>query len=220
MKEFDNISTEDLKVLLNEDTILKRFYPLIPIKGQVIHELLECGIQDKYMYFEQRKLPECELNKQSVLGSDELALLDGLFQLYDFKNRKLIELKSYENQEFLKKLISNQVKASKDYMMMCMTHKITDICTTYHVSIHDIKKLFALCDLMRLPGVKDIRASLYYESGYHSIADFAKQSVQSMQETIGAYIERTNQSKAVPLKKELSTQIAVAKVLPVLRIVM
>ncbi len=36
MREFDNIRVEKLSIVLNENTVLKRFYPLIPICDRLV----------------------------------------------------------------------------------------------------------------------------------------------------------------------------------------
>ena len=46
MKEFDNIETNKLHIILNENTILERFYPLIPICNSLVNELLKLKIAD------------------------------------------------------------------------------------------------------------------------------------------------------------------------------
>lgn len=67
---------------------------------------------------------------------------------------------------------------------------------------------------MRLPGVKDIRSSLYYDCGYRSLQIFSVKNAADMRQQIRDYITKNNVNKMVPLFKELSTQIAAAKVLP------
>ena len=40
MRELDNIAVVSLRILLNENTTLKRFYPLISIKETLVQRLL------------------------------------------------------------------------------------------------------------------------------------------------------------------------------------
>ncbi len=69
----------------------------------------------------------------------------------------------------------------------------------------------SLLELMRLPGVKAIRAQLYYHCGLKSLQDFAASDWQSLQDQIAQCIARDALPRSVPLPKELRTQIAVAK---------
>ena len=45
MRELDNIAVASLGVLLNENTTLKRFYPLISIKETLVQRLLDAGMR-------------------------------------------------------------------------------------------------------------------------------------------------------------------------------
>lgn len=69
----------------------------------------------------------------------------------------------------------------------------------------------ALLELMRLPGVKAIRAQLYYHCGLRSLTDFAASDAEALQAHIAAVIARDDLPYSTPLPKELRTQIAVAK---------
>ena len=71
-----------------------------------------------------------------------------------------------------------------------------------------------LCQLMRLPGVKDTRAGLYFDSGLECLTDFSENSYEEICEKIEVYLKETGSEKSMPLRKELLTQIAVSKILP------
>lgn len=73
------------------------------------------------------------------------------------------------------------------------------------------KERFAYQELYYLPGVKQIRASLYYHSGYKSLKDIGNASVKEILEKISLTISKNKLSCIVPLSKEVCTHIAVAK---------
>ncbi len=154
-----------------------------------------------------------ELAKQLDEEIETLRLLEGLFHLYDFKDRKLREVKSV-NYTLINTLISDGIKTSKDYMLLCMSNDISSIAKKYYVDEKEAIKLFELCDLMRLPGVKDLRAALYHDCGYRRLIDFVEQNPDIMQQKITKVIAEEKINKSTPLRKEISTQIAVATVLP------
>lgn len=66
-------------------------------------------------------------------------------------------------------------------------------------------------ELYCLPGVKFIRASLYYRAGYKSLSDFAETTPEEVLERTAYVIKRDGLSCIVPLPKEVRTHIAVAK---------
>ena len=48
-KNFDNFNITDLKYILNEDTTLKRYYPLIVQKDEIIKKLTASGVTDNFI---------------------------------------------------------------------------------------------------------------------------------------------------------------------------
>lgn len=74
------------------------------------------------------------------------------------------------------------------------------------------EEIAALLELMRLPGVKAIRAQLYYHCGIKSLGDFASADAEALRIHITDIITRDALPFLPPLPKELRTQIAVAKV--------
>ncbi len=220
MKEFDNIKTSQLSCLLNENTTLKRFYPLIPVRGKLIEGLLKLGIEDKYTFFDMMDPAgtDCgkirrQLEERLDLEEEGLALLEQFLHLHDFTNRKLSEIRSV-SAEFMGKLFSDGIKMSKDYLLLCMRHPAGEISHKYGVDEEEAVRLFCICDLMRLPGVKELRASLYFDCGYCSLQEISAQSQEAMRARCAEYIADNHIEKSVPFAKELETQIAAAKVLP------
>ena len=93
--------------------------------------------------------------------------------------------------------------------------------TIYDVNPQKFKEIPKLCsdeeeqaafrELYCLPGVKYVRAALYYRSGYRSIAAFADTTVEEVLEKTARTIAENGLSCIVPLPKEVRTHIAVAK---------
>ncbi|MDD2648840.1 MAG: DUF4332 domain-containing protein [Eubacteriales bacterium] len=77
-----------------------------------------------------------------------------------------------------------------------------------------LRECCSLFDLMRLPGVKGIRARLYLDAGYSSITEFSKAAPDEVIKKTSAVIENRRLSLAKPLPKEVRTQLAVSKALP------
>ena len=220
MKEFDNIKITELTELLNENTTLKRFYPLIPVRGELMQKLLPEGMEDKYIFLDavNASVPDSAVFLQGLaekFSMDEriLGLFECFMHLHDFTNRKLSEIQSVDA-GFIEKLSLNHIKMSKDYLLLCMGNSAEAISEKYGAEKNDVLWLFGICDLMRLPGVKELRASLYYDCGYRNLQIFSVQNQPEMRKKLAAYIAENKIQKSVPFAKELETQIAVAKVLP------
>jgi hypothetical protein len=71
-----------------------------------------------------------------------------------------------------------------------------------------------LSDLARLPGVKGIRARLYYDAGVDCVEKLAGWEPESLRIMVTKYVERTGFDGIPPLPKEVSSTIANAKKLP------
>ena len=113
----DDFKIEDMQYILNEDTTLARFYPLIPIKETMIECLVKNGIvlkshYDELFSFDIEKLKEITGMEQGILR-----LFQGVLHLHDFKNRSLKELKSL-NSNVLETVLSQGYKKSLDILLL------------------------------------------------------------------------------------------------------
>lgn len=77
-------------------------------------------------------------------------------------------------------------------------------------------ELVRLSDLARLPGVKGIRARLYYDAGVDSVAKLAVWEPEALRRMVTAYAECTGFEGIPPLPREVSSTVANAARLPVL----
>jgi len=74
------------------------------------------------------------------------------------------------------------------------------------------KEYDALSDLMRLPGVRLLRAELYFNSGV-TLAVLAEKSTEDIRKMVCDYIQRENRSEIIPQPKEVNCHRAVAKMI-------
>lgn len=74
------------------------------------------------------------------------------------------------------------------------------------------EEIAAMIVLMRLPGVKSVRAELYCRCGITSLADLAESNADELREKIVGLIAEKGLRCSPPQPKELRTQIAVARV--------
>lgn len=77
-----------------------------------------------------------------------------------------------------------------------------------------ILELVKLSDLARLPGVKGIRARLYYNAGVDSVETMAEWEPEALRTRVTRYMERTGFEGIPPLPKEVCSTIANARKLP------
>lgn len=66
-------------------------------------------------------------------------------------------------------------------------------------------------ELYLLPGVKEVRARLYFLSGFRTLTDFAQSTAEEIIQKTARTVRERQLSCTVPLPKEVRTHIAVAK---------
>ena len=76
--------------------------------------------------------------------------------------------------------------------------------------VADPSEAAALSELLRLPGVKLLRAGVYYHSGV-TLNVLAEKSTEEIREMVRAYLEREGRTETVPFPKEVNCHRAVAK---------
>jgi hypothetical protein len=82
------------------------------------------------------------------------------------------------------------------------------------ISLDELLELVKLCDLSRLPGVKGIRARLYYDAGVDSVEKLASYEPEALLAKTSEFVKRSGFEGIAPLPKEVSSTIANAKKLP------
>lgn len=82
------------------------------------------------------------------------------------------------------------------------------------VSEDQILELVKLSDLARIPGVKGIRARLYYDAGVDTLEKMAEWEPEELREMVAEYVERTGFEGKAPLPAEVRFTIAQASRLP------
>ncbi|MFX1343335.1 MAG: DUF4332 domain-containing protein [Promethearchaeota archaeon] len=77
-----------------------------------------------------------------------------------------------------------------------------------------ILELVKLSDLARLPGVKGIRARLYYKAGIDTVEKMAEQNPDALLIVMREFVEEIGFEGIAPLPKEIESSINTAKKLP------
>ncbi len=104
---------------------------------------------------------------------------------------------------------------------MSLVHLFKAFLTLYDIKPAKLKEIASLDidndarlsfrQLYHLPGVKQTRATLYYQAGFRSLADIAVVSPQQLIAKTESFIKQNGLTIKAPLTKEAKTHIAVAK---------
>jgi predicted flap endonuclease-1-like 5' DNA nuclease len=82
------------------------------------------------------------------------------------------------------------------------------------IPLEAILEFVKLSDLARIPGIKGIRARLYFDAGVDTIEKMAEWDPKELRETCIEFVERTGFDGIAPLPKEAEFSIKKAKRLP------
>ncbi|MHA2407102.1 MAG: DUF4332 domain-containing protein [Candidatus Ranarchaeia archaeon] len=83
-----------------------------------------------------------------------------------------------------------------------------------NLPLETIVEFVKLSDLARIPGVKNIRARLYYDAGVDTLEKLAQWNPQEFREMLIQYVEKTQFNGIAPLPKEAQYTVNTAKSLP------
>ncbi len=167
-----NYNIKKILILLNENCIIARYYPLIQYKQKLVDFFISSGIETRDHCLQ---LSDTQLYEAGLPDSQTISLFRHFLKLYDYKGKGIKDISDTENRSQ--------------------------------------EEIQSLLELMHLPGVKNIRANLYYHCGLKSLQDFANAEAQALQDKIASVIREEVLEYSCPLLKELRTQIAVAKAL-------
>ena len=119
------------------------------------------------------------------------------------------------NPEYIDRLEALGIKQAGRMLSIGQTPQMrTLVATVVEIPEAAVLELVRLSDLARLPGVKGIRARLYYEAGVDSVDKLAAFEPQELLSLTAQYVERTGFDGAPPLPKEVSSTIENARRLP------
>ncbi|WDV45131.1 DUF4332 domain-containing protein [Clostridiaceae bacterium M8S5] len=216
MSIFDNLQMQKLPIVLKEESLLKRYYGLVPIADKLSKAIINCGIKDTQTFLKVTEDVE-GINKiinRTGLEEDIVKLLRGTLIFQRFRTVKLKKIDSFK-EEYVRKLEAKGIKDNGQLMLLSQSRLKRKILSEQtEIPINELDRMISISDLMRLPGVKNIRASLYLNAGFKNIKQISKLQPIDMINIITEYINNNGISKKPPLPKEVSTQILWAKVYP------
>jgi hypothetical protein len=121
--------------------------------------------------------------------------------------------------EYISRLQKHGIKTTEQMLAAGLTKtKRKTLAKEVGISEKAILELVKLSDLSRLPGVKGIRARLYYDAGVDSVEKMAGWDPKALREMVAEYVKQTGFEGIPPLPKEVESTIANARKLPQIKI--
>jgi hypothetical protein len=133
------------------------------------------------------------------------------------KKRNPFKLKEFRGVDdtHIAALEALRIKTAEQMLLMGRTREQrSDLAKQTGIPEEAIVELVKLSDLARLPGVKGIRARLYYDAGVDCIEAMAGWEPEPLRLMVTDYALTTGFDGIPPLPKEVSSTIANARKLP------
>jgi hypothetical protein len=151
---------------------------------------------------------EYKANKQMFNTAREIV---GTIYMGSYKLKKFRGVEK----EHIEKLEAKGIKTAKQMLDAGKTGKDRNrLSQETGVPVEGILKLVKLSDLARLPGLKAVRARLYYDAGLDALDKIAAYDPEEMRMMLAEFVERTGFDGIPPLPKEASSTVSLAKHLP------
>jgi hypothetical protein len=151
-------------------------------------------------------------------SNEELQKLSSLLREQRIK-RTPFSLKDFRgvNPEYIEKLASIGIRNVNQMLAKGKTREgRKGLLEKTGIPIDNLVELVKLSDLARIPGVKGVRARLYYDVGVDTIAKMAEWDALDFRAMVVEFVERTKFEGVATLPAEARFTIARAKELPII----
>ena len=117
--------------------------------------------------------------------------------------------------KYVEKLAALGIRNVEEMLQAGLTcNKRLELSAKTEIPVDAILEFVKLSDLARIPGVKGIRARLYYDAGVDTIEKMAEWDPKELREMLIEFVERTGFDGIAPLPKEAKFSVEKAKKLP------
>jgi len=133
------------------------------------------------------------------------------------KKRNPFKLQAFRgiNPEIVERLKAFQIRTADQMLAAGKTKESrSELAQKTGVAESDLLEIVKLSDLSRLPGVKGIRARLYFDAGIDCVEKMASWEPEALRLMVSEYVKQTNFDGIPPLPKEVSSTIENARKLP------
>jgi hypothetical protein len=189
-KELDKATPKDLEAFVSHSEAKK--------KGSAKNYLHNIGYYYEYASNQQMRNLAGKLRRQNITEKP--------FLLKDFRGI---------NPAHIKKLAKLGIRNVKEMLEAGQTRGAREtLSQKTGIPSEAILELVKLSDLARLPGVKGIRARLYYDAGVDTAEKMAKWNPEKLRLMLIDFVKKTGFKGIAPLPKEVQSTIAEAQKLP------
>ena len=217
--ELNDIFIPKLPSVLHKNTLPESYYPLIDDAQKNCQLLNDIGIKysSTFQIIHNQPNENDKLIDQTGISK---AWLDKLYHLLAFHSYKSISINKIQivNKRFLQSLLKYSYKTTYDILYSLSRSNLRkQFATKSRNSIKHIDLLVGMLDLMRKPGIKEIKAELFIQAGVYSLKQLGNQDLDTFRIKLEKIIKQnTTKAKTVPTPKEIISDIYWAKIYPII----
>lgn len=216
MLEINNYYIMDLPKVFTKDVLTQYHYNLITKAYENCEKLHKIGIETVCDFIEQ----------VNVEGEEGLALTADVepsyinvlhHQIQSVLYRPIKMNKLIDNETYLNKLSMQKIKNTQDFILECNNStKAIELEKKTQIPYDDLVRLAKIADLSRLPGVKEIRSIVYFDSGLDCIKTLSKMTPVQAKLMVASYLMKIQSKRIPPQLKEITCQVKWAEITPIL----
>ena len=217
IEELNDIDMKDIPSVLKNDTLMERHWPLIISGPRICALLIEAGYTTSHSLLEIADAgPIIAIADRIGVDPNQLRLLRGLLKHHRFKPISISKLPDIR-QDMLVALKDNGFESTREVIkLLGQPAQREAVGRRLSTSIDELETVVSVSDLMRKPGVKETKVRLFRAAGIHSLASLGSVEPVMFRETLSTIVQSSSIAKAIPTPKEISSDIAWARIYPIL----
>lgn len=216
MIEINNYLIMDLPKAFTEDVLTQYHYSIIPKAYENCEKLHKIGIETVCDFIEQvNTVGEGGLALASDIEPSYISVLHHQIQSVLYRPIKMNKL--IDNETYLNALSMQKIKNTQDLILECNNStKAIELEKKTQIPYENLVRLAKIADLSRLPGVKEVRSIVYYDSGLNCIKTLANMTPVQAKAMVADYLKKIQSKRVPPQLKEITCQVKWAEISPIL----
>jgi hypothetical protein len=213
MYEINDIEIRKLPIVLTKETTTQRNFSLIDDADINCEKIIAAGFV-KGSDLLNMDDGDNEMDELISRTGIEKQYIQQLIHLLHFMRYRPVLLKKLDNVELrhIEGLLDAGFRDTRGMLLSGRTGEDrNDLSRITGIPLDVVERVIRIADLMRLPGVKNIRANLYLEAGLDCVQKFSLLELSATKKYLIEFVEKAKTTRIAPLPKELATQIAWAK---------
>ncbi len=216
MTEINDLKLLDLPPVLRQETLMQGHWPLATNAASRCRVLHSVGIRRASDLFALNNDTRTWASLPGRTGIPA-AWLETLHNLLLHHRYKVVAVSKLPGmtQDALRRLGDRGVSRSDSLIAaVCTAPKRANLAKDTRIDLTMVESLAVALDLMRKPGIKDVKVGLFMMAGIRSLHELGEQDPDVFRERLAALIRERQLPRAVPTPKEVRSDICWSRIYP------